>query len=258
MAGNWKMHKTAREGAVFVEQLTAGWATPERSRCVVAPAFTGLQAAVDAAGTGVCGWRPRTSLGGAGAYTGEVSPSMLADLCVKYVIIGHSERRQIFGETDEVARKVRGGDHGLPVILCVGETEHEREEGRTEQVLERQVTNGLGASPEEVAEWSSPTNRYGPSAPGARPRRRLPRTRSLSSENAWLIRGAAAAQATRILYGGSVKPDNVADIMAQPDIEGASWAGPVWPWSPSTPSSKPRGDGRAARGADRPGRLGIR
>jgi len=226
MAGNWKMHKTAREGAAFVEQLTGELGDPGGVEVVVAPAFTGLQAAVEAAGEGVVRvaaqdvfWEE------SGAYTGEVSPSMLADLCVKYVIIGHSERRQIFGETDEeVARKVRAAiGAGLIPIMCVGEIEAEREEDRTEQVLERQVLGGSqGMAPEEVAEmvvayepvWAIGTGRT------ATPQIAQDAIAFIRSRLAG-VADTASAERTRILYGGSVKPDNVADIMAQADIDGA-------------------------------------
>ena len=225
MAGNWKMYKTPAEGSVLVEALAVRLGALEGIQVIVAPPFTGLAAAtVAAAGTAIGVSAQNVFWENEGAYTGEVAPGMLTDLGVTWVIVGHSERRQLFGETDQsVARKVRAAvDHGLQVILCVGETEQERDEGLTEERLLSQVTKGLadlipgGASSVTIAYepiWAIGTGRTA--------------TPDIAQEACALIRvrlaellGAEASRATRILYGGSVKPDNVVDLMAKPDIDG--------------------------------------
>jgi triosephosphate isomerase len=226
MAGNWKMHKTSAEGAALVQELRGRLGNVTGVEVVVAPPFTGLAAAVEAAkGTGMtvaaqnCHWEDK------GAFTGEVSPPMLVALGVRWVIIGHSERRHLFGETDEgVALKVRAAlDHGLLPIMCVGETEGEREGGLTETVLSRQVARGLAETRAEEAAltvvayepvWAIGTGRTA--------------TPEIAQEACAFVRaqvgaalGAAEAETVRVLYGGSVKPDNVAELMARPDIDGA-------------------------------------
>jgi triosephosphate isomerase len=226
MAGNWKMHKTGAEGAEFVRTLHARIGDPGTVEVVVAPPFTGLAEAVAAtAGASItvaaqnCHWEEK------GAFTGEVSPPMLVSLGVHWVIIGHSERRQLFGETDEgVARKVRAVlEHGLLPIMCVGETEAERVDGRTEDVLRRQVAGGLAeVRPDEATRlvvayepvWAIGTGRTA--------------TPEMAQEACAFVRqrvaaalGGPEAEAVRVLYGGSVKPDNVDELMAQADIDGA-------------------------------------
>jgi triosephosphate isomerase len=190
---------------------------------VICPPFTALAAAVEAAkGSGVvigaqdCHWEKE------GAFTGEVAVSMIADLGCSHCIVGHSERRQLFGETDAaVDKKVAAVlAHGLSCIACVGETLAEREAGQTFVVLERQVRSGLTrhlTSPRLVIAyepvWAIGTGKTA--------------TPTQAQEAHAFIRGVvaqaatpAAAQAVRILYGGSVKPDNIAALMAQPDVDG--------------------------------------
>ena len=225
MAGNWKMYKTPAEGSVFVEALAVRLGALQGVEVIVAPPFTGLAAATAAAaGTAIAVSAQNVFWENEGAYTGEVAPGMLTDLGVRWVIVGHSERRQLFSETDQgVARKVRAAvDHGLKVILCVGETEQERDEGLTEERLVSQVTKGLADLDPGAA--SSVTIAYEPVWAIGTGRTATP---DIAQEACALIRkrltellGAEAAQATRILYGGSVKPDNVADLMAKPDIDG--------------------------------------
>lgn len=225
MAGNWKMYKTPAEGSAFVAALAGRVGEVKGVEVVVAPPFTGLAAAVAAAeGTSIRVAAQNVFWEKEGAYTGEVAPGMLTALGVTWAIVGHSERRQLFGETDQgVARKVRAAvDQGLRVILCVGESEQERDEGLTEERLLSQVTKGLAdLAPGAVA---SVTIAYEPIWAIGTGRTATPET---AQDACALIRarlvdllGDEAAEGTRVLYGGSVKPDNVADLMSQPDIDG--------------------------------------
>lgn len=226
IAGNWKMYKTPAEGDAFVRGLAARLGTVEHAEVVVAPPFTGLAAAVNASlGTDIEVAAQNVFWEEQGAFTGEIAPSMLASLGVRWVIIGHSERRQLFGETDQgVARKVRAVlDRGLRPILCVGETEEEREAGLTEERLAGQVAKGLAEVLSSEAPglvlayepvWAIGTGKTA--------------TSDIAQDTIGFIRaraagafGEEAAQSIRILYGGSVKPDNIGDLMARPDIDGA-------------------------------------
>ena len=223
IAGNWKMYKTARQAAETVRSLAGLVAGVRGVEVVICPPFTALAAAVEAAkGSGVvigaqdCHWEKE------GAFTGEVAVSMIADLGCSHCIVGHSERRQLFGETDAaVDKKVAAVlAQGLSCIACVGETLAEREAGQTFAVLERQVRSGLTrhlTSPRLVIAyepvWAIGTGKTA--------------TPAQAQEAHAFIRGVvaqaatpAAAQAVRILYGGSVKPDNIAALMAQPDVDG--------------------------------------
>lgn len=225
MAGNWKMYKTSGEGAAFVAELGRRLGALSDRDVVVAPPFTGLYEAVQAAeGTSISVsaqdvfWEPE------GAYTGEVSAGMLADLGAAACIVGHSERRQFFAETDEtVGKKVRAIlDQGLLPIMCVGETEAEREEALTEKVLSTQVPAGLAfVRPDEAAGlaiayepiWAIGTGKTA--------------TPEIAQQAIAFIRGQVAralgeeaAEAVRILYGGSVKPDTIDELMAQADVDG--------------------------------------
>ena len=230
MAGNWKMHHTHLEAIQVVQKLSYRLSSEDYERCevVVCPTFTSLRAVqtvIEAdnlpMGLGAQNvfWEEK------GAYTGEVSPSMLAKLGVSYVIVGHSERREIFGETDEmVNKKVKAVlKHGMTPIMCVGETLDEREAGTTEDKVTGQVQAGLtGLSPEQVAGlviayepiWAIGTGRT------ATPDDAQAVCGSIRGVVANLY-GEDAAAAVRIQYGGSVKPENTADLMVQPDIDGA-------------------------------------
>ncbi|MGI5939359.1 MAG: triose-phosphate isomerase [Thermoleophilia bacterium] len=226
LAGNWKMHKTSAEGAAFVGDLIRALGSVDDRDVLVGPTFVGLAEAVKAAEGSVVGvmaqdvfWEPE------GAYTGEVAPGMLVDLGVVATVIGHSERRQHFGETDVgVAKKVRAAlDHGLLPIMCIGETEEERDLGLTEKVLSTQVPAGLvSIRPEEAALlviayepiWAIGT---GKTATPAIAQEAIAYIRA----QVGLLLGADAAASVRILYGGSVKPDNIDDLMGRPDIDGA-------------------------------------
>lgn len=226
IAGNWKMYKTVGEAVNFVaafKEKTAGVSGVEMVLC---PPFTALAAVAQRlAGSGIelgaqnMHWQPE------GAYTGEIAPGMLREIGCKYVILGHSERRQYFGETDElVNKKVKAAlEHGLTPIVCVGERLEERESGQTEAVVRRQVEGALaGLAARQVAGlvvayepvWAIGTGRTA-SAEDAQ------------QVNAFIrgilrrLFGDDAADAVRIQYGGSVKPGNAAGLMAQPDIDGA-------------------------------------
>jgi triosephosphate isomerase len=226
MAGNWKMYKTAQETRAFFEKFAPLVAATEGRDIVICPTFPNLPAAVGAtAGTRIGIGAQNLFSKNEGAYTGEVSGPMLAAVGVKWVIIGHSERRQYFGETDETVLKktVAALVAGLNPIVCVGERLEERESGNTEAVLGKQFADGIAKlTPEQFAKiviayepvWAIGTGKTA--------------TPEIASDAHSFIRsqaeaafGAAAAGSLRILYGGSVKPDNTKTLMAQEDIDGA-------------------------------------
>jgi triosephosphate isomerase (TIM) len=225
IAGNWKMYKTGADGAAFVTALAVHVKGLSDREIVVAPPFTGLAEAVRAAASSSIKIAAQDVFWEAeGAFTGEVSPPMLTALGASAVIIGHSERRQYFGETDaNVQKKVHAAlDHGLLPIMCVGETEAEREQGKTEEVLSRQLATGLVLLQLEDAErvaiayepiWAIGT---GKTATAETAQEAVGFIRRRLAEGA----GSDAAEAVRILYGGSVRPDNIDELMAQPDIDG--------------------------------------
>jgi triosephosphate isomerase (TIM) len=223
IAANWKMHKTVGEAAEFVDALLPRIAATQ-SDVVICPSFVALAEVVARSrGSAVCVAAQNMHEAEEGAYTGEVSPKMLLDAGVDAVILGHSERRQLCGETDEVlARKVSAAlAAGLEPILCIGESEEARDGGQTEAVLERQLQADLVAveggrlagvviAYEPI--WAIGTGR---TATPEQAQEAIAFIRDVLRE-----RGAAAEQ-VRILYGGSVKPANAAELMAQPDIDGA-------------------------------------
>ncbi len=225
MAANWKMHKTAADTSAFLDDFLPQ--VPESGvDVVVCPPYTSLAAAVEA-----CGPQGRVRVAAQnmhqdeqGAYTGEVSAPMLLDLGVRGVILGHSERRQHFNETDEaLAQKVPAAlEAGLEPILCVGERDEQREAGETEEVLRRQIQADLANVPDDrLGEvviayepiWAIGT---GKTATPDQAQEAIAFIRSLLAD-----RDADAAERVRILYGGSVKPDNAAELMAQADVDGA-------------------------------------
>jgi len=227
IAGNWKMHKTLPEAVALVGELRAGLAPePPDADVLVAPPFTALAAVVTAArGSGIAVAAQDMHWEKQGAFTAAVSPVMLRDLGCSHVILGHSERRQLFGETDEaVARKARAAfDNGLVPILCVGETLPEREAEQTLAVVERQLDKALGAlTPEEASRaivayepvWAIGTGR------AATPEQ-AQEVHAFIRKRVAISHGDAVAAAQRVLYGGSVKPDNIASLMVQADIDGA-------------------------------------
>jgi len=226
IAGNWKLHKTraeARQLGAELKELLAGLSDVE---VVIAPPFTALETvATSLAGSSILlaaqNCYPATS----GAFTGEISPLLLKDLGCRYVIIGHSERRQLLGENDGfINRKVHAaGEAELGTILCVGETLDEREAGQMFDVLRRQVACGLaGLSGAGMAQvviayepvWAIGTGR---TASNDQAQEAHAFIRELLREQF----DPTVAAATRILYGGSVKPGNIDGLMAQADVDGA-------------------------------------
>jgi len=226
IAGNWKMYKTADEAGDFVREFLPLVKDAEGVEIVLAPPFPSLAAvAALTRGTGIGVASQNVHFAGEGAYTGEVSARMVRDAGAAYAIVGHSERRQYFAETDEfVNRKVRAAlAAGLVPILCLGETLAERESGRTIEVVERQIRQGLAEVPASAAErilvayepvWAIGTGKTATPAQAQEVHAFLRDT----LKRMW---GEAAADAVRILYGGSVKPENAAELLGQEDIDGA-------------------------------------
>jgi triosephosphate isomerase len=226
IAGNWKMYKTIAETQAFFDRIAPLISKAGHCDIVIAAPFTALRRAVELGGKlgfGISAqdlyWEKE------GAYTGEVSAEMLREVGCRYTLIGHSERRQFFGETDEsVNRKLQAAlAAGLAPIVCVGESLAERESGQTEAVLKRQLVGGLAGltesdfSPIIVAYepvWAIGTGRT------ATPEIAQQAHAFIRAQLAGQI-SRAAAERCRILYGGSVKPDNIAGLMAQPDLDGA-------------------------------------
>jgi triosephosphate isomerase len=210
IAGNWKMYKSVVETAELCLELRRREADFEGIDVAVCPPFTSLGVAVQVlAGTDIAVAAQNVHWEAEGAFTGEISAPMLRELGVYGAIVGHSERRQYFGETDEdVSKRARAAlEAGLSVIACVGETEAEREAGETEDVLRRQVTvleaeDNLVVAYEPV--WAIGTGKTA--------------TPEIAQETHAFIKGLLDVP---VLYGGSVKPDNAAELLAQPDIEGA-------------------------------------
>ncbi len=225
IAGNWKMHLTVGESAALVKQLLAS-CDIEAVDVIVCPPFTALAAVGPllsgsriALGAQNVSWEPQ------GAFTGEISPAMLRDAGCRYVIVGHSERRTLFGETDAaVHRKLKAVlQHGMTPIVCVGETLAEREANHTIGVLTRQLDGALGAcAAEEIRRlmlayepvWAIGTGRN--ATPGQA-------QESHAFIRGWIGKrfGPEAAQAARIQYGGSVNAANAASLLQQPDVDGA-------------------------------------
>ena len=226
VCGNWKMHKTIAETAALVRELRAALGdVAGKVQVAVAPPFTSLAAAVEAArGSTIEVAAQDVHWEKQGAFTGEVSAAMLADVGCQHGIVGHSERRQLFGETDEAVRKKVGAllAAGVRPIVCVGETLAEREAGRTVEVVDRQVRQGLaGLSVEELGRitiayepvWAIGTGKTASAA----------QAQEVHAAIREMLRdiGAPVADQIRVQYGGSVKPDNAAELMAQPDVDGA-------------------------------------
>lgn len=224
IAGNWKLFKKSADAVQLVEGIIPLVQGKSGVEIIVAPVFTVLdrvRSAIDGSSIKLsaqdCYWEEE------GAFTGEVSPGMLLDAGCSHVIIGHSERRQYFGETDEsVNRKIIAAlAAGLTVIFCIGETLAERESGKTFDVLKRQVGGGLagltGLAGVIIAYepvWAIGTGKT------ASDDQAQEAHAFIRGETAAFF-GADAAAQVRILYGGSVKPDNIAGLIAKPDIDGA-------------------------------------
>ncbi|SCW68921.1 triosephosphate isomerase [Paenibacillus tianmuensis] len=225
IAGNWKMFKTVGESLAFVSEVK-GKAEAAGVESVICAPFTNLPALVEAVkGTTLKVGAQNLHFEDNGAFTGEISGVMLKDLGVEYVIIGHSERRAYFAETDEtVNKKVHAAfKHGLTPIVCVGEKLEEREAGQTKNVCKVQTEAAFaGLSAEQAAEvviayepiWAIGT---GKSSTAADAQDVIGYIRELVAG----LYGAETAAAVRIQYGGSVKPNNIAEYMSQPDIDGA-------------------------------------
>ena len=226
IAGNWKLHKTISEATSLVSELIPAVASNQNVEIVVAPVYTALSKVAETlADSNIklaaqnCYPEPQ------GAFTGEVSPLLLKDAGCEYVIIGHSERRQLFAETDKSvnSKALALAESGLGTIFCIGETLEERESGKMFDVLRQQVTAGLKDLTAKQMQtvvvayepvWAIGTGKVA--------------TDEQAQEAHAFIRGllaelydAQTAAATRILYGGSVKPGNVDGLMTQPDVDGA-------------------------------------
>ncbi len=226
MAGNWKMYKTPAETRAFFETFRPLVADCQTRDILICPPFLDLEAAVACAeGSNIAIGAQNLHWGKEGAVTGEISGHLLRQIGCTYVIVAHSERRQYFGEAEpEVLRKTRAAlEHGLTPIVCVGERLDDRESGHTEEVLGTQFEGGIAClAPEEFARiaiayepvWAIGTGRTAtPDIAAA--------THRFIRQRAARKFGDAAAAALRILYGGSVKPDNIASLMAEEEIDGA-------------------------------------
>ena len=226
VVGNWKMHKTIAESRLLAAAIRDGAAAFPSVDVAVAPPFTALAAVAEILKGTAIGLAAQTMHNEPkGAFTGEVSPAMLKDLGCTHVILGHSERRRLFGETDQqVMRKARAAlDHGLTPILCAGETLDERDTSRTFEVVERHIEHALRhVTPEEASRsvlayepvWAIGT---GKTAMPGQAQEVYTFMRKLVARS----HGDGVARAIRILYGGSVKPDNAGALIAEPDVDGA-------------------------------------
>ncbi|MEI7888854.1 MAG: triose-phosphate isomerase [Actinomycetes bacterium] len=224
VAGNWKMHKTVAESEAFIQGLLPRLTTADNVDVAICPPFTSLEAMVDSTrGSRVEVYAQNMHEEPSGAFTGEVSAAMLSELDVHGVILGHSERRAYFGESDEALsnKVVAALEAGLAPMLCVGETDDEREAGTTEERLRIQVTEGLSRI--DDAQLASVAIAYEPVwaigtgkvATSEQAQQACAFIRSLIAE-----RSEEAAAAVRILYGGSAKPDNAAELLSLPDCDG--------------------------------------
>lgn len=226
LAGNWKMHGTRTEAVALASALAKTVGRVPGREVLVAPPYTALEAvAATIAGTDIRLGAQNLHWEKKGAFTGEVSADMLREAGCTHVIIGHSERRQLFGETNETVNKRLHAAlaAGLTAIVCVGETLQEREADATVQVVERQVVVGLdGIAAADLARsvvayepvWAIGTGKTATPAQAQEVHRTI-------RDQLVAITNPVTAEAVRILYGGSVKPDNIDSLMAQPDIDGA-------------------------------------
>ncbi len=226
IAGNWKMNKTIAEAVAFATSLRAAYSAPPDREVIIAPPFTALRAVSDAIrGSSILLAAQNLHEAEKGAYTGEISAGMLREAGCACVIVGHSERRTLFGEGDPlINRKLRTAiTAGLKPIFCVGESLRQREEDETKTVIERQLKEGLNnftandigccvIAYEPV--WAIGTGKTASPAQAEEVHRFI---------REWIAGryGQEKAAAMAILYGGSVTPKNIADLMAQPDINGA-------------------------------------
>jgi triosephosphate isomerase (TIM) len=224
LAANWKMNKTIAEAEAYIQALLPRVGAVDFAEVVICPPYTALQAMVDSArGSSVQVYAQNMHEADSGAFTGEVSAPMLTEIDVQGVILGHSERRQYFNETDRaLQQKVpRALEAGLTPILCVGETEEERERGETERKLRHQVQEALDKVPQErLADvvvayepiWAIGTGRV---ATPEQAQEAIAFVRALVAD-----RDKPAGDAVRILYGGSMKPEGAPELLALPDVDG--------------------------------------
>jgi triosephosphate isomerase len=225
IAGNWKLNKTIEEAEQFIQALLPLVSSVDGVDLAICPTFTALQAMVDSArGSRVAVYAQNMHQAASGAFTGEVSAAMLSEIDVQGVILGHSERREYFGETDKaLAQKVPAAlAAGLQPVLCVGETEEERERGDTQRKLRHQVQEGLArVETDRLGEmviayepiWAIGTGQV---ATPEQAQEAIAFVRALVAD-----RSREQAVRTRILYGGSAKAENAAELMALPDVDGA-------------------------------------
>jgi triosephosphate isomerase len=225
VAGNWKMYKTIAEAEEYIQALLPRVSTTDGVEVAICPPYTALQAMVDSTrGSRVGVYAQNMHHAPEGAFTGEVSAPMLREIDVGGVILGHSERRELFGETDRALQlKVPAAlEAGLQPILCVGETEEERDRGDTERKLRHQVQEDLAKVPiERLGEiviayepiWAIGTGRV---ATPEQAQEAIAFVRALVGD-----RSRESADRVRVLYGGSVKPENAAELLALPDVDGA-------------------------------------
>jgi triosephosphate isomerase len=226
LAANWKMYKTVHEAVVYVKEFRSMVKDVSDAEIVVAPTFTAIHAAAEAARNSPIGIAAQDlSWEREGAFTGEVSAAMVKEAGAEYAIVGHSERRRLFGETDAtVNRKTLAAlGAGLTPIVCIGETLEEREANQTFAVLDRQIRDGLDAlTAEQVAAlviayepvWAIGTGRNATPEQAAQAHAHI-----RSRLRQWF--GGDAAEQCHVIYGGSVKPDNIRDLIALPDVDGA-------------------------------------
>jgi triosephosphate isomerase len=226
IAGNWKMNKTVGEALDLVRELKKAISGVKEGEVAVAPPFTALYAVRrELEGTPIHLAAQNLYWEEKGAFTGEISPLMLKEVGCRYVIIGHSERRQFFGETDEtVNRKIKAAlAQGLKVIFCMGETLKEREEGKTFSVIERQMLGGVkGSGDKELRNiviayepvWAIGTGKTATTEQAEEVHRFI-------REKVGKLYSQEVSEEIRIQYGGSVTPENIKGLMGQPNIDGA-------------------------------------
>ncbi len=225
IAGNWKMHKTVAEAEEFIAALLPRVSSADGVDVAICPPFLALSAMVDSTrGSRVEVFAQNMHYSDFGAYTGEVAPTMLVEVGLHGVILGHSERRELFAESDRaLALKVGAAlDHGLVPILCVGETEEEREHGDTERKLRHQIQEDLGRiDTDRLGDvviayepiWAIGTGKV---ATPEQAQDAIAFVRALVGD-----RSIEQAERVRVLYGGSVKPENAGELLALPDVDGA-------------------------------------
>ncbi len=225
IAGNWKMYKTVAEAEAFIGALLPRVSTADGIDVAICPPFLALEAMVDSTrGSRVQIYAQNMHSAPEGAFTGELAPPMLVEIGVQGVVLGHSERREQFGETDRgLQLKVPAAlDAGLQPILCVGETEEERERGETQRKLRHQVQEGLArVDTDRLGDvviayepiWAIGTGQV---ATSEQAQEAIAFLRALVGD-----RSREQSERTRMLYGGSVKPDNAAELLGLPDVDGA-------------------------------------